>query len=64
MPEIVKVGNVTASKGELKKGFINGVELINCESVNIPVLVMNGHADGPTLLLMSTQHGTEIQGIE
>lgn len=64
MPDEIKVGNVFARKGELKKGIIKGVELINCESVNIPVLVMNGLAEGPTLLVMSTQHGTEIQGIE
>jgi predicted deacylase len=64
MPDEIKVGNTTARKGELKRGIINGVELINCESVDIPVLVMNGLLDGPTLLVMSTQHGTEIQGIE
>jgi predicted deacylase len=33
-------------------------------SIDIPILVMNGAEEGPTLLLMSTQHGTEIQGIE
>lgn len=64
VPNEIKVGSVTARKGELKKGIIKGVELINCESVDIPVLVMNGLTDGPTLLVMSTQHGTEIQGIE
>jgi len=64
MPDEIKVGNVTARKGELKKGIIKGIELINSESIDIPVLVMNGVANGPTLLVMSTQHGTEIQGIE
>lgn len=64
MPDEIKVGNVTASRGELKKGLIRGVELINNVSIDIPVLVMNGVEDGPTLLLMSTQHGIEIQGIE
>jgi len=63
MPEKLKVGNVTASRGELKKGIIKGVELINNTSIDIPVLVMNGVEDGPTLLIASTQHGIEIQGI-
>ncbi len=64
MPEVIEVGSVKAGRGELKKGVIKGVELVNTVSIDIPVLVMNGLEDGPTLLLMSTQHGIEIQGIE
>ena len=64
MPGKLEVGGVTAGRGELKKGAIKGVELVNNASIDIPVLVMNGSKDGPTLLLMSTQHGIEIQGIE
>ncbi len=64
MPNEIKVGNITVGRGEFKKGFIKGVELINNVSIDIPVMVMNGVEDGPTLLLMSTQHGIEIQGIE
>ena len=64
MPEEIKVGNITVKRGELRKGIIKGVELINNVSIDIPVIVMNGVEDGPTLLLMSTQHGIEIQGIE
>jgi len=64
MPERVAVGNATVERGEMKKGVIRGVELFNNVSVDIPVLVLNGAKEGPTLLLMSTQHGTEIQGIE
>ena len=60
----LEVGNVTANRGEFKKGVIQGVELIDNTSINVPVLVMNGAGDGPTLLITSTQHGTEIQGIE
>lgn len=64
MPNKITVGDVSAAMGELKKGVIKGVELVNNTSVDIPVLVMKGKSDGPTLLLMSTQHGIEIQGIE
>ncbi|MFB0557828.1 MAG: succinylglutamate desuccinylase/aspartoacylase family protein, partial [Candidatus Bathyarchaeia archaeon] len=60
----LKVGNVTAKRGELKKGIIKGIELNTTTSIDIPVLVMNGAHDGPTLLMVSTQHGIEIQGAE
>ena len=64
MPEKLEIGTAVAEKGELKKGVIKGVELVNTTSVDVPVLAMNGAKEGPTLLLMSTQHGIEIQGIE
>lgn len=64
MPKIIQVGDVAANKGEFKKGYIKGVELANSISIDVPILVINGEKDGPTLLLTSTEHGTEIQGIE
>lgn len=64
LPDKIKVGNVTAKRGELKKGVIKGVELIDNTSIDVPVLVLNGEHDGPTFLMVSTQHGIEIQGIE
>ena len=64
MPEEITVGNVTAKRGEIKKGIIKGVELNTTTSIDIPVLVMNGMKEGPTFLMVSTQHGIEIQGIE
>ena len=64
MPDKLEVGDVTVGRGELKKGVIRGVEFVNGVGIDIPVLVMNGAEEGSTLLLMSTQHGIEIQGIE
>ena len=64
MPEKIRVGTAEAKRGELKKGLIKGIELNTTTSIDIPVLVMNGAQDGPTLLVVSTQHGTEIQGVE
>jgi len=64
MPEKLEVGSAIVGRGELKKGVIKGVELVNNMSIDMPVLVMNGAKEGPTLLLMSTQHGIEIQGTE
>jgi predicted deacylase len=64
VPDKLEVADVIVKRGELKKGVIKGVELINNVGIDVPVMLMNGVHDGPTLLLMSTQHGTEIQGIE
>lgn len=64
MSEKLKVGNIVTNPGELKKGFIKGIEFANSLSVDVPILVMNGLEEGPVLLLTSTEHGTEIQGIE
>lgn len=64
MPEKIEVGDVTVGRGGFGKGVISGVELVNNVGVDIPVMAMNGADDGPVLLLMSTQHGIEIQGIE
>ena len=64
MPDELKVGTATAKRGELQKGIIKGVELNTTTSIDIPVLVMNGQKDGPILLMVSTQHGIEIQGAE
>ena len=64
MPDELKVGTATAKRGELQKGVIKGIELNTNTSIDIPVLVMNGQKDGPTLLMVSTQHGIEIQGAE
>jgi len=59
----IKVGNIVVDKGEFKKGFIKGIEISNSISLDVPILVINGIEDGPTILLTSTEHGTEIQGI-
>jgi predicted deacylase len=64
MPKTLTVGTASAKQGELQKGVIRGIELNTTTSIDIPVLVMNGAKEGPTLLMVSTQHGIEIQGIE
>ena len=64
MSDTLTVGTAEAKRGELAKGVIKGVELNTSDRIDIPVLVMNGTQDGPTLLVVSTQHGIEIQGVE
>ena len=62
MSEVLTVGNAVAKNGEITKGYIKGIELNNGLSLDVPVLVAKGKKNGPTLLLSSTEHGTEIQG--
>jgi predicted deacylase len=64
MTDTLTVGTAKAKRGELAKGVIRGIELNTSNRIDIPVLVMNGAKDGPTLLVVSTQHGIEIQGVE
>ncbi|MFP3950751.1 MAG: succinylglutamate desuccinylase/aspartoacylase family protein [Candidatus Bathyarchaeia archaeon] len=64
MFDALEMGNISVGEGRMEKGLIQGVELVNNASIDIPILVMNGVEEGPTLLLQSTQHGIEIQGIE
>lgn len=63
MVDRLTVGTASAGRGELAKGVIEGIELNTTTRIDIPVMVMNGAQDGPTLLMVSTQHGIEIQGI-
>lgn len=64
MSDIIEVGDAAARPGELATGYIDGVELTTGDSIDVPVLVLNGVKDGPTALLFSTQHGKELQGTE
>ena len=64
MVEVLKIGTAQAARGEIGTGVIRGVELSNGMWVDIPVILVNGMEDGTTLLITSTEHGTEIQGIE
>lgn len=61
--EVVEVGDISASPGEYKEGWIDGIELTTNDRVDIPAAVMNGAYEGPTLLLLSLQHGTETQNV-
>lgn len=64
MVKVLKIGTAQAARGELGIGTIRGIELNSGTYVDIPVVIINGMEDGPTLLITSTEHGDEIQGIE
>lgn len=64
MASTVRIGDITCSPGEMKLGGIPSVYLRDGLVVKIPLIVVNGAKDGPTLWLGSTVHGCEIPGIE
>lgn len=59
-----KIGGVTVQKGERKKIFLDGASLYDYTSLNIPVEVIRGKKDGPTLFISAAIHGDEINGVE
>lgn len=60
----VRVGEVEARPGEMRMGSLVCGFLPDAAPVTIPVMVMNGAADGPVLLLTAAMHGIEIGGSE
>jgi predicted deacylase len=62
--ETFNIGGVSAAPGKLGKGFIKAGEFFDNSPVNMPVMVMNGAGEGPTLLIMSAVHGNEVVGSE
>jgi len=58
------VGGVTANQGETKWGPATQVELRDGTQVSLPVIVVNGAEEGPTLVITAATHPTEVIGIE
>lgn len=57
--EMLKVGGITCSPGELKSGFINVPSGSDGPEIRIPVTIANGSRKGPTLALTAGIHGYE-----
>ena len=61
--EILTVGGVTCSSGELKSGFINVPAGSDGPEILIPITVVNGNKKGPVLALTAGIHGYEYPPI-
>lgn len=61
--EILKVGGVTSSPGEIKSGFINVPAGSDGPEIWIPITVVNGNKEGPILALTAGIHGYEYPPI-
>src|SRR3954452_14065800 len=66
MKSNVVVGNITAAPGRTETGFLHVGELSDGLSpIRVPVIVMNGGGDGPTVYLHVGSHGQEaFYGVE
>lgn len=63
MPKTIKIGNVQAESGEKKFGFTKVGET-PAGPVELPIWIINGARDGPTLCLTAGLHPCEYVAIE
>ncbi len=61
-PHVLKVGSVSATRGEISYGPLATFEMRDCSQVSIPVLVANGAKEGPVLGTVCGQHANEPLG--
>ncbi|MCX5732836.1 MAG: M14 family metallopeptidase [candidate division NC10 bacterium] len=59
----ITVGEITAAPGQRARGFLS-VEVGKGLSVRMPVVIINGKADGPVFAVTAGVHGAEYPGIE
>ena len=64
MKKSIQVGNVVAAPGEVKLGKLDCGYMPDSSVVSMPLIVINGNHEGPTLLMTAVIHGTEITGVE
>ena len=57
------IGEVSAAPGELKWGSATWAELRDSTRVHLPVMIMNGASDGPTITINGATHPTEHIGV-
>ncbi len=62
--KVFELEGISAAPGTLGKGFIKVGEFSDNSPVNMPVMILNGASEGPTLLIMSSVHGNEVVGTE
>jgi uncharacterized protein len=62
-PRIV-IGEEKVTPGHRKTIFYPMPKLYDCTPMYLPIHVLCGHKKGPTLLITSTIHGDEINGVE
>jgi len=57
------VGEITAAPGQVARGFLT-TDVGRGVTVRMPVVIVNGKADGPVLAVTAGVHGAEYPGIE
>src|SRR5262249_21307307 len=66
MRQAIRVGAITADRGEVAKGLLHVGELADgCSPIQVPVILLNGAQDGPLAYLHAGSNGQEtISAIE
>ncbi len=57
-----ELAGLRASPGEVVKGHLGHLELADGTRVGVPVVIVNGVEDGPTLAVTGSVHGSEVNG--
>ena len=63
MKKQIVIGKVRSNPGTKVSGFLT-VAQAPVSNVEVPLMIINGMKDGPTLCLIAGTHGTEYPGIE
>lgn len=61
--EKIKIGDLQAEQGAKEFGFLK-VGQTSTSSIDLPIMIINGLKEGPTLALTAGIHGCEYSGIE
>ncbi len=58
-----RVGNTEAPRGARVDGHYDSVELVDGTRVQVPLILINGQHDGPTVFIGGGIHGDEVNGV-
>ena len=62
--EAFRLGDVRAEPAEIRFGSLGELYLPDSSPIKVPIIVVRGKSDGPTLYVGSTMHGPEMTGAE
>jgi len=60
----ITVGTASARPGERATGVIPAGQLALGQPIDLPVMIVNGTHDGPTLWINASLHGNELNGVQ
>jgi predicted deacylase len=60
MADTLTVGDVSVRPGEVGRGTLTRFTIAGSQELTVPLIVINGEREGPTLLLISGCHGREV----
>lgn len=61
-PKAIKIGDVSSAPGEKRSGHLKVADMA-ASAIELPVTIIQGLEDGPTLAVLAGEHGCEYCGI-